>query len=259
MIFEYNFPFGISQLQIKSAEQISTNLLEDLSVLIETFQFELNHNLINSSAYVLNNTQVGLSAFVRPELIDFIKYSMKVLKQSKSILNPFKNYSTEDPFLSYVISYKDNIVMRKDNIFFNSNLLNKVFIIGKVNQFLLEKRIKSYLLISESIQSSYGNYRWNTHFFIHELNEQINFKLYNQSSILESIEISEQTKPTKFANVGKPLLINKIIIIGDDLTKLKIISNKTSGLRFKFDFEQLKSREGVNLILIDSNNEVIAI
>jgi hypothetical protein len=64
MIYQYSFPFGISNLEITSEKQISKSILELIEDLIILLNNELNTNTPDSSAFRLKNTDVGMPVFV---------------------------------------------------------------------------------------------------------------------------------------------------------------------------------------------------
>jgi len=262
MIFQYTFLFGVSVLEIKSSTQFPKKVSEELAMLIETLQTELNPKIINSSAYRLNTSQVGMPAFVKPEFINYLKFCLKI-KESPGTelfkLNQKEEDDSNEDAPLYTISNKDSAVIRHKDVKFNSNLLSRYYIVEKINDLLEEVGDFNYLITTNLIQCSKGKLRWNTNFFIPELDDYVHFKLHNQYSILETIPKDNKTRKTntKFASMDKIIIPKYIIITGNDIFKAKFLGLELGNTTSKYDFETIAKKENVSLTVISDANEVV--
>jgi hypothetical protein len=259
MIAEYIFPFGVSDITIKFAQEIEEKYLNDISILIEQFEAELNKNITNSSADIFNNSQVGMPAFVKAEFIEFIEQNIKYLNLSKEF-KPFiadEEIKNIDDYL--VIDWDSTSIIKTKPISINYNILNKYFIIDKINEYLIENKKLEYLITTDVIQSSFGRLKWKVN-FKHE-NGLIHFKLQNQNALLVVIDGNKiKARPQKFANPDKGIISSRIIMLGEiHVCKLKVLSYMLKDLYFKYDYQKFEKDNQVELILLNDEGQVLDI
>ncbi len=258
-LHKYIFPFGAKELTISFVKPQSKGIIEALSLLIHSFQSELNPRIVHSSAYALNKAQLGLSVKVKEEFIDFL-YENIQLSNTFDEFKPFKfekALALNKIYDYLVINGKENTLVKNLNFNFEASKLLKYFIIKKVNQFLKENKITNYLITSETIHSAAGNLRWNSNFYIDEISEYVHFKLHNESAILVVLNQLE-SRTTKFANVDKTIIGNFAIVIGKDPCELKALSLKLNTLNQESDYKKLASEYGLKIILINEKKETFS-
>lgn len=260
-LHKYIFPFGAKEMNISFANAQGKEVIEALSLLIHSFQNELNSRIVHSSAYGLNKAQLGLSVKVKEEFIDFIYENIKF----SNTFPEFKPFKFEKALAlnkigDYVeINPKENTLTKNLNFTFDTTVLLKYFIVKKINQFLKENRISDYLLTTGTIQSSAGNLRWNANFYIDEISEHVHFKLHNESAILTTInQIDDDKKVSKFASVDKTVSGNFAILIGDDPCELKILTLKLGDLTKDYEFKTYAAEHGIQIMLINNNKEILS-
>lgn len=254
----YHFPFLSGELKIEAVNSIPQDIAKGISDLIIVLKNDLNDKYLNSSSYKLNNSSIELPVIVSPEFIEFFEMNVEYFIATRSDFSPFKNPVIDKSNLGdYFIIDKSTDTITKIKDFKFDSPLQKFYLIQKIVDELSRNNIKNYYLKYVDVAASFGNVRWNASFEILEDEHTLDFKLHNSYAYFFAPISSERQASSKFANIDKEIDAEYIILIGANLTDLKILSLEIANLSWLHQYKQFKSENNIHIIIYTANKDII--
>src|SRR5689334_17712961 len=129
--FICRIPFGTSELKIKTFEEISDSVAEEISYFTTNFYNELNANIVNSSAHKFNNGQVGIPIFLKKEYLEFLSQHVGLANSTELEYQPFKFENLSNFNLNDIASFdrKSLSVIKRIPFTLESPINRKNFVI----------------------------------------------------------------------------------------------------------------------------------
>lgn len=248
-VHTYHFPFLSNELKIEFVKNIDPDLAEDLSDLISVYKNELNANSTNSSAHKLNNAGLKFPVVVSPEFLDFFEKNVKYFLATPSKFNPFNievdKFNLEGYFL---INSEENSIIKLVEFEFNSPL-KKFFIIDKINTFLRRNNIIDYYINYIDIAASFGEVTWRAKFHLTDFNREVEFKLHNKFAYIFIPDNEKEEKSyTKFANIDQEVKPVFLVLKGDNLMDLKVLSLEMENLKWLYQYKLFAKENRTGII-----------
>lgn len=257
-LHKFTFPFATTFLVLSFAKKPEDSLIKDVAFVISAFQNELNNNYLNSSAYTLVKSQIGLPVRVTTEFMEFLKLNIDYYKKGYSNFRPFTSNGVQiDNVLDFFsVIPADNTVVKKQDFKFDGTILAKYFVIEKVNEFLKEKQANNYLLSTDTVFSTRGRLIWNCSIAIEEdQSRKFPFKLKEGSAIFEPVTMSSKPLGTKFGSREKELEFNAAIIFGQNPIELKLKSLELGDLKTEYMLKQYCDENAVRITIFTKDGK----
>lgn len=248
-VHTYHFPFLSNELKIEFVKNIDPELAEDLSDLISVYKNELNSNSSNSSAHKLNNSGLKFPVVVSPEFLDYFEKNIKYFVVTQSKFSPFNikvdKFNLEGYFL---ISPEENSIIKLVDFKFDSSL-KKFFIIDRINTFLRRNNIIDYYINYIDVAASFGDVTWRAKFNLTDYNREVEFKLHNKFAFIFIPDHEKEEKAyAKFANIDQEVKPSFLVLKGDNLLDLKILSMEMENLRWLHQYKLFAKENRTGII-----------
>ena len=256
MIYQYSFPFGISNLEITSEKAISKSILELIEDLILLLKHELNNNIPESSANRLEKSNIGIPVFVNPIFLDYFNLVLEISKKNPELKLIKSKVAPEE---AYILSNIDNAIIKLTETSLNSAKLYKYFAIENIIKILEYDKKINYLITYENINATFsGKYLWKSRFHSVFLKRDIEFKFQNKFALFEPVEIKEIFQE-KFATIDEKIKLAELILFGDSLINLNLLKHKFIKNYYLNDFKEFTKFHNLNAILITEEKKIISI
>jgi thiamine biosynthesis lipoprotein ApbE len=247
MIHQTRFPYGTSQLLIRSHSELPDTLASDISRFVSFSSEDLNPIVKDTSAYRFNNAKVGLPIDASPEFVKFLHLLFELQK-----INPESQFFNEDlAELNLVIDTEKNKILKSSDITFNARGTKTPFVIDSVKNFLVnEKGFDDFLVIYGNQYNSSGDSEWRIEIPELSQGDQVaELGIVNSAIVLSEYDDSRpKTSSTKFGHI--PLFHDPefVVINADSLTKAHILSDLSHSMVHDLDFHNFA---------MDSNSKVM--
>lgn len=258
MIYTYNFPFGVSEMTIKTLNPLKKDIEEDISSIINNFQFELNHNLIGSSAKRFNNSEPNFPIFVKSEFLAFLLENIEICNLTRRLFNPFSNIKSFETLTdTFIVDYSTQTVTKTRNSRFDTSLLRKNYIINSIAKFLNEEKRTFFLISTDSAHFASGDIEWEIDFDKATLDHSIKAIIKDESVILESFKENIDFKFKKsFAGVYQAITPDYFTLEGYNLCYLTAIKDEFTKIKYKEQINDISNKWGVGVTLFARGEEV---
>jgi hypothetical protein len=256
MIHVCKFPFSTSVIVIKSKEKLSDKDANNISIFLKTYQAELNHNNISSSAYKFNESQVGLPVLVKKEFVDFLQLNIKVtLDKTLNITTLLGGFDKPEDI---IINHEGSSVIKMNELVIDSSFLRNYYIFDLLNKYLdNELKIKNYLINYDNLVFvARGSDVWEV-----EINSDINYSdkqvlsLKNEVVIIENYESIDNPRSSKFAQIETPIDAWQILFQGQSILNSKLKSFNMPRYTLPSELQTYSNKTGEDFIIIDSKGE----
>lgn len=196
MFFICRFPFGTSEIKLKTLREVSDEAASEIAYFLKTFHGELNHNITNTSAYNFNLAQVGIPVFLKEEFIDFLLKNINYTVDSAYFFNPFKNPNEKlNLRQDFVFDSKSKTVTKLKDVFFDTSEMKKHYTIDVLSDYLLhEVGVSDFLITSDSINLARGGKTWEVNLKNQTLKEMV-LDIQNESIIVEPYPLESTFTP----------------------------------------------------------------
>ncbi len=223
--FICRIPFGTSELKIKTLEEIDDNVAAEISYFVNTFYNELNPNIVNTSAYKFNHGQIGIPLFVKKEYLEFLSQHLELVMMTNGEYQPFtldEIYENDSEKLMN-LDRRSNSVTKNREVQLERTINRKHFTIDVLSDYILsEKKIKDFLIVSDSIFLARGNHKWQIDIG-HHIQDDFTLEIRNESIVIEPMEI--HTVKNKFGLMDETVPIEYVFIQGNYSNLPKIIGS----------------------------------
>ncbi len=257
---EYTFPAGPTQLKLKTFKKLSTKVLENIDVLLNSLLTELNHNIPNSSARRFNDGQVGIPIFIDQEFINYVHLNIKYWLNQELEFLPFYAESEVEgsSLLDYIIiDQETKSLVKKLPVSFNSHLLKNPFILDSIEKYLIEAGVHNFYINFDNLHIAYGDIEWITEIELTDINT-LTMKMNNEAVIIEPHKhIFDENAYGKFANLDRRIEPVYLIIESQDIFKSKLLSKLTPRLQFQEDFRKFSHRHKIGLTAVLEGNALL--
>lgn len=259
MIHSYTFPFGVSEMVIQTVNPLKKSMEEDISEILETFQFELNHNVIGSSAKRFNTSESNFPIFVKPEFMAFLLENMEICNLTRRLFNPFTNIKSfealEDTF---IVDYATGTVTKTRNSYFDTSILRKFYTMNSVAKFLNEEKRQFFLISTDNAHFASGDLEWEVSFDKVTIEQSIKALIKDESVIIESFKPNLEFQYAKsFAGIYQTVKPDYFTLEGYNLCYLAAIKNDFGKIKFKEQIAEMANKWGVGVTLFAQGEEIL--
>jgi hypothetical protein len=256
----YHFPFLSNDLKIEFVKNIDPEIAEAISSFISVLKMDLNPQLSNTSASKLNNSSLNLPVTVSPEFLEFFETNIRYFFATRSDFNPFSKKIDKFNLDSYfAIDKEENSITKLRNFKFDSPLI-KFFILRRLQGLLKVNEVFDYYFNYIDIAGSFGKVTWNAKFDLEDFNSEVSFALHNKFAyIFTPNSHKEQIEYSKFANIDKEIKPLYIILKGNNLLDLKILSLEMENFQWKHQFKAFAQENNVQIVIYTEEKEKIEI
>ena len=250
-MIKYNFTLGTTPLTIQTTKKATTEILDQIFSLIQFFRFDFNHTIHNSSGYRFNDTKINIPFLTSKEFIQYLKINYDYLSEN---FNPFfGDEHSKKKIPELIFGTERHTIIKKNNVFFNTQILLQAFIIDVIFDLLLEKDFRDILINTSSFYKADNKRDWEIEFLI-ENNLSIKDSIRGETkAILYNSQKNPVNRPTGFANKDRVIKSEYIILKANSCVEARIdafdIFKITTDSGFKAHAQDKKS----NFIVIDSN------
>jgi len=147
--------------------------------------------------------------------------------------------------------------------FFEVNLKYFFATQSDFNPFNIEvdlNNITNYYFNYVDVAGSFGKVTWNAKFNLVDYNTEVDFTLHNKFAYIFIPDINKVEKAyAKFANIDKEIKPLFIILKGNNLLDLRILSLEIENLRWKHQFITFAQENNVQLVIYNQDKEKIEI
>lgn len=234
MLSQSVFYINDEPLKIKSDSQIEETDL--IATLLQTLEFELNHNIEDSIAYSFNAQAIGEKLFIPSYFKDFLEVNIKMRNGYSNQFNPFS------PSV-FDIEIGDDYVIKKSEVVLDTSFIRTAFIVDFIGEEIKSSGIKNFLISFQNLLYSSGDKEW---VFSHELLKGA----YGISS--EAILITEYIPDETKTSDIKPI---RLIIKSSDLVTCRIEEIRFPEISTEKEFLQYAEENQLSFIVFDENWE----
>jgi len=223
--FICRIPFGTSELKIKTLEEIDDFTASEISYFLNTFYNELNPNIVNTSAYRFNRGQVGIPLFIKKEYLEFLAQHLDLVDITNGEYQPFLLEELEENNFDNLISIdrKSNSVVKNRPISLERSINRKHFTLDVLSDYILtEKKIKDFLLVSDSIFLARGSHSWKIDIG-HHIQDDFTLEIKNESIVIEPMEV--QLTTARFGERQETVPIEYVFLQGNYTNLPKVIGS----------------------------------
>jgi hypothetical protein len=236
------------------AENVKKKLNKNVEENVSLHVFENKLSLNTDQKYSFKN--IELNKFQENPESDIkspiVEENEQITKEILSLLlnNISKEYSTNSSTITNEINFSMDYFLREAKNVYRDSKMNQKFLMLGYKEFVLHKeKVETYLNI-ENTEKTDLNFP-----SAHEKQEILNFEVYFRCHLKESID-NIKTKNDK--NYSQIIEDEEFEIFFNDITKIKIIEQKSAELKFKSKFLSKISHEFKNpLICISELTELI--
>lgn len=248
--FICRIPFGTSELKIKTLREIDNKDAEEISYFVNTFYNELNPNIANTSAYNFNHGQVGIPLFIKKEYLEFLSQHLELVRLTEHEYQPFTSVTDEQDILEAVsIDRRSNSVIKNIPINLETTINRKHFTIDILSDFLLtEKKLKDFLITSDSIFLARGNHIWAIDIG-HHIQDDFTLEINNESIIIEPVE--PHSVKHRFGVRDEDVPIEYVFIQGSYSNLPKVIGSFAKNITSQGELRQLAGKYGMTIHALD--------
>lgn len=259
MIYGYPFKFGTGELRAKTLRAISSEILEDIELLLQDSLDELNHNIRNSSAYKFNEGQLHVPIFVSKEFIDFLELNIIYFRQFGDAFNPFSVNEPLTDWLEFddtlIVDRKQKSIIKLKEVVFDSSFFRNAFIIDLLSSLLLEKGIHDFLLETSSITLCKGNFIWEVEFTNTRYTKGLRFQSFTSAGI--AVEKEDYDLLRILDANESTILWSALVIFGESANYVRMISLLIEELQSEADFKEFCTSWNVEIVCINDQNEIL--
>ncbi len=242
MIFKEILNIGSNEIELTTQSQLSKKTISEIQFLIDFFSKELNHNIKESSAWKFNNGQIRIPIYVKPEFIQYFKFVYKIFSNHPDTFEPFSisffkiDYVSFDNNSEYIIKNTD---FKFDTSFFRLN-----FIVQYIAEYLKEKKFDTFLIQWDEKYIAFGNYDWEV------LPGGHKYILNNSSAIFFHYSPSG-FESHKFGAIQNELSESDALVLGQDLSELKVLTPQINYLNTKTDLSKFSYENNIKVVFLD--------
>jgi|SRR5690606_26907159 len=253
MVYVCKFPFGGTQLNLKTLEPIHDSDAERISSFIKEFQQELNHNLINSSAYRFNEAQVNFPVLSKPSFINFLKLNILLSRSLENSFNSFVGLDKDDDIQEViVIDEKEELVTKTKDIALGASLIKNDYILDVLINFIAkELGIDAFLIETPTVYMAIGPEEWLIK--IPAIEDRLGLR--NEALLIEEYSNADSKNQFKFGSFEEPIEAEKLILIGNSAVTNKLRYMEFPKLKYVNDFHKHASINKIHFAVIDSKGE----
>ncbi len=255
MIYQIRFPYGTSEVLLRSRSEVPDKFAEALSSFIKFTDNDLNSAVKGSSANKFNHSETGLPIDVSPEFIKFLDLLIEVQK-----INPDKHFFSDDTggfFLQ--IDRERNKIVKDNELTFNSRGIKTPFILDAVKHFLsAENNFDDFLILYSNLYSATGNEEWRIQIpQLGTAQHDSDLGIANSAVIISEYDRSTpKQSSTKFGHT--PLFTDPdfVLINTDSLTKAHILSEDSHSNVHDLDFHNFSNSSNSKILVKTRSGEV---
>lgn len=253
--FICRIPFGTSELKIKTLVEIDDKSAAEISYFLNTFYNELNPNIANSSAHKFNNGQVGIPIYVKKEYLEFIAQHLDLLQMTDLQYQPFE-LSEIDTDMSdlLILDRKTSTITKTRAVKLERTINRKHFTIDVLSDFILrEKKIKDFLLVTDSIFLARGNYSWQIDIG-HHIENDFTLEIKNESIIIEPMEV--QVSTARFGEMIETNPIQYVFLQGNYTNIPKVVGSLAKFAKSLGELRVLSSKFRITIHALDNADKL---
>lgn len=257
MFFVCRIPFGTSELKIKTLEEIPDKDAEEISYFLKAFHSELNHNLVNTSAYNFNQAQIGIPIFLKKEFMEFLLQNIEFSVRTNYKYFPFKpDLRTISPREDIVFDSSSSTITKFKEVYFDSSVNKKHFTIDILSDFLLkELGFKNFLISSDSVHLARGGVAWEIN-LDNTLGKDMVVEIKNEAIVIEPAE-PQYHSATKFGVLPTDVIRPEYIFLQSPYSAfIKVLSTFAKHLSSNVTFNNFANTFDIQIGIIDADDAI---
>jgi len=255
MIHQIRFPYGTSEILLRSRREIPDKFADSLSSFISFADNDLNPSVKGSSAHRFNTTDTGLPIDASSEFIKFLDLLVELQK-----VNPNEHFFSDDGAVFFTqIDRTNNKIVKDTDLTFNSRGIKTPFILDAVKHFLsYENNFDDFLIIYSNLYSASGENEWRIQ--VPELgshNVDADIGVLNSSVVVNEYDMTKpKTTVTKFGHT--PLFTDPeyVLVNADSLTKAHILSNAAHAFVHDLDFHNFATESNSKVMVKTKSGDI---
>ncbi|MFS8131496.1 MAG: hypothetical protein ACMG57_06000 [Candidatus Dojkabacteria bacterium] len=254
--FICRIPFGTSELKIKTLEEIDDVTASEISYFANTFYNELNPNIVNSSAYKFNHGQVGIPLFIKKEYLEFLSQHLDLVLMTNGEYQPFllDELFENDSEKLMTLDRRSNSVVKNREVQLERTINRKHFTIDVLSDYILtEKKIKDFLIVSDSIFLARGNHSWKVDIG-HHIQDDFTLEIRNESIVIEPMEVHVST--SRFGERQETVPIEYVFLQGNYTNLPKVVGNFAKQAMSLGELRMLSSRYKIIIHALDKSEKL---
>jgi hypothetical protein len=255
MIHQTRFPYGTSEMILRSHSELPDTLASDIAKFITFSSQDLNPIIKDTSAYRFNNAKMGMPIDASPEFIKFLNLLLELQR-----INPQAQFFSENlPEYNLLIDTNANKIVKSGEISFNAKGTKTPFVMDSVKHFLVnEKGFDDFLMIYSNQYNSSGDSEWRIEIPELTQDDQVaEVGIVNSAIVLSEYD---QNRP-KFSSAKfgfTPLVQDPefVVINADSLTKAHILSDLSHGMVHDMDFHNFATDSNSRVMVKTRSGEI---
>lgn len=255
MIHQTRFPYGTSEMLLRSHSELPDTLASDIARFISFASQDLNPIIKDTSAYRFNNATIGIPVDTSPEFIKFLTLLLELQK-----INPHAQFFSEHlPEDQLIIDTNKHKLIKSGELSFNARGTKTPFVIDSVKHFLInEKGFDDFLIIYSNQYNSSGDSEWRIEIPELTQGDQVaELGIVNSAIVFSEYDQSRpKSSSTKFGHT--PLFHDPefVVINADSLTKAHILSDLSHEMVHDMDFHNLASNSNSKVIVRTRSGDI---
>ena len=249
--FICRIPFGTSELKIKTLTEIDDFTASEISYFLNTFYNELNPNIVNTSAYRFNRGQVGIPLFIKKEYLEFLSQHLELVVLTNGEYQPFLlNDIGQDDYGNVIsLDRRSSSVTKNTEISLERTINRKHFTLDVLSDYILsEKKIKDFLLVSDSVFLARGNHSWKVDIG-HHIQDDFTLELRNESIVIEPMEVHVSTN--RFGEIQEEYPIEYVFLQGNYTNLPKVVGSFAKNAMSLGELRMLSTRYKITIHALD--------
>lgn len=254
-MFNHSFPFQTEKVTITTKKKIPEKTLFSISSYLKKLSSVLNHNIVDSDAYLFNESSPHTLLLTGNEFLLFLKLNLKLVQEHSQVFNPFTLDLTETSLEASINIGEDNSIVKLHDFSFNTAGVRTAYILDLLDHFLQKSGVTNFILKfkdnyvsrgdSKKISIDYGEDN-----LVIDLKDKVCSLFFNRD-YKDSVEHS-----SSFLNEDTKLIPKYSIVCGSNLVQNQIfhhyaISN-TLDSEFKFLVQNIKD----TLYIVDTEDKL---
>lgn len=254
-MYKHTITLPNNPLYIFTSKEINEDSLDCIFELAKKLMLELNHNVLNSSAYIFNEAKVNKPSRVAPEFINFLEVNL-VESFNHKVFKPFiptpDTIGNNDP-----VKISEDMVVKLEDLSLNTSYLRVQFTLDLLVEFIKSQDISDFLIQYRDGYAAIGEPK--TIFIELESGEKVELELFNEvTSFNYNADWQKDVKPKlKFAALDEILVPKYTITKNNNFINNKILSLYLHKLHMRGDFNMFVNEEKLDgLLVIDEYDKV---
>ncbi len=255
---KYKIPYGTEIITIETKKRILESYVDEIVDIVSTNSTDLNHKIMNSSAYLFNELRPGVPLKTSLEFIYFVELNFQNCIDNAPFFKPFfaqEKIDNIDNFLQ--IDVDEQFIVKNRELVFDTTYLRHPYILDIIVETIKQAGNSNFTVSFKDMYVSYGQPR------------EFTFTLENEQKISESVMDQAvamnfntyyagiKKKKTSFKNVAdKELIAKQSISKNKNLIENKLLSYYLHSFSLESEYKFISEEWKVGFKIIDKEDKV---